>query len=213
MPEHLQAIPFALAQRLNTQWPQVLEWEARAWSDGCFELEYPGGRPQAVAVEGYRLVLDFDGEIYIVRTDADATHYRIEAAPAADVAATILWSGNHRTDGGICLELLLDASGNGSIAGCGEPGTRFGLGESGIGSLEYLAYALEYGALGSATSTDVGDSRLEIRGDKAFNGTPSQLRGIEVWARYSAIESYAGHSGASFALAVAWHDSSRLPSH
>ncbi len=204
MPEHLQAITFAFQQRLHDTPLEVLRWEEHAWQDGCFDLDFPGGCPLSVSpVPGYRISLrGAEGE-YVLRTDIEATRYRVEAAPPVDIGNVVFtWTGGESVG---CLDLQVDEDGRGAIAGCGEPSTAFDLAETGVGQSGMLQHLLNYRISAERDPDATWQERVAVRGDEDSTGPGIERAALE-FGSFLAIEAHAGRSGASFALAVAWGD-------
>lgn len=208
LPDTLEGLPFLLGQRLRSRAPEVASWERVDWSDGCFEIDYPDGCPLSVSpVPGYRVVMHLDGEEYVARTDIEARRYRLEIAPPLPAFdAVYVWTGNP-SDEYLCLDVQLAEGGDGMIASCGEAPTTFHLDQTGVGSLDVLAW-LRSAATYEALPPDWHDpalQRMYVAGTVVE--APGRLpRAAYEWGQIVAIQAYTGHSGASNALAIAWQD-------
>ncbi len=204
MPDHLQTVEMALRQRLQTSPLEVVTWERHDWRDGCFDLSFPGGCPLSVSpVPGYRLTLRAAGGDYVLRTDAEAARYRVEAAPAVDIGpVAFTWQGGESIE---CLDLQMSEDGRGAIAGCGEPPTAFDLAQTGVGQSGMLEHLLNYRISAVRDPDAAWEERVAVRGREDGTGPGSERAALE-YGSFLAIEAHAGTSGASFALAVAWGD-------
>lgn len=68
-----------LARHLEIE-PQsvsVLSVEATDWPDSCLGAEQPGEMCAAVITPGFKIVLDANGQKYVLHTNADGSNYRV----------------------------------------------------------------------------------------------------------------------------------------
>jgi hypothetical protein len=189
----------AMAQQLGVNPTDivVLEAEAVDWSDSCLGAGGPAEMCAQVITPGYRIVLEVNGEQYLVHTDADGNNYRLVDAPLPVVGEIILdWEGN--TDFGDCQNVTYGSEAV-SFAPCAAPNRM-------QGQLDFGDRAGELERMRATFAPFVYQSEP---GTVTFNGTgsteaaPSQQRMIAEWAQMVNIEVAAGRTSAANGLLFA----------
>jgi hypothetical protein len=57
---------------------EVLSYEETEWPDACLGLSEPGEMCAQVVTPGYEVILESDGESYMVRTNLSGDRVRLE---------------------------------------------------------------------------------------------------------------------------------------
>jgi hypothetical protein len=188
-----------LMQQLQVNFDEIeiVEVEEAAWPGGCLGLPAENEACTRAIVAGYRVVLEVNGDQYVFRTDQEATVIRLESAPAAQIGETVVeWTA---PDDQLCKVAHIGTEGV-AFGLCGGPlmGGHFGMPER----LDDLA---EFRSDFASFEADTPAGQITFTGEGDEEATPAQQRMIAEWARLVELEAYAGRSGASWGLALAWH--------
>ncbi len=199
-----EAVAMSLRQMLmqqlgaNFEAIEIVSVEAKEWPDGCLGLPTPDEACTLAIVPGYEVTLAVNSEMYVYRSNADASTIRLAEAPATDMGAVAMeWTQN--ADAGVCATAQL-----------GVEGAAFGLCGGPLLGLQVASpdYAHD---LGWFVNTYAPFEAETAAGHLLFNGTgtqtatPAEERMLAEWAQLAYHEASAGRSGASWGLAFAWH--------
>lgn len=189
----------AVAQQLgvNPTDIAVLEAEAVDWPDSCLGAGGPAEICAAVITPGYRIVLEANGQQFVVHTDADGNNYRLVEAPEPVVGVQILdWRGN--TALGDCQNTTYGEDGV-SFGPCTAPNRMMGRLDFGDRAAELERFRAEF--LPFVYESEAGT--LTFNGLGATEATPAQQRMISEWAQMVNLEVAAGRTSAANGLLFA----------
>jgi len=188
--------------RLDAEDIDLLSWEAVDWPDGCLGVPTDGFCTQAI-VPGYRLTVVLNGREFEYRTTrADAQPYLLLLAdgpqPALPPGAPgLTWRGG---DAG-CQHLQLAVDGRASLGPCGAPQEGLDLTDETKRKAQLEAWVAGFRDF----RLQSGPTTLAFRGEGFEDAPPAWQRAISAWAALVLQELESGRSGASWGLALAWH--------
>jgi hypothetical protein len=188
-----------LMQQLQANFDEIeiVEVEEAEWPDGCLGLPAENEMCTLAIVPGYRVVLEVNGDQYVFRTDREAHVIRLESAPEAQIGETLVeWTA---PEDQLCRVAQIGTEGV-AFGLCGGPlmGGHFGMPER-LDDLE------EFRNDFASFEADTPAGRVIFTGEGEEEATPAQQHMIAEWARLVGFEAYAGRSGASWGLVLAWH--------
>jgi hypothetical protein len=204
-PPAIQAARFTLATQLRVQSPdevRIVSWEQVEWPDGCLGIPIRDTMCTQAILPGYRIVLENKlGLRYVYRADLAGSQVLLELAPPTGIERPALtWEG-HDQGNGVCQALALAPNGEALVGPCGAPPMPLRLFDE-MGRTAQLTYFLNRFA---PFTTETPAGQIEFFGRGQEKASAVWQRAIAEWSRLAQRELLSGRGGASWGLALAWH--------
>jgi hypothetical protein len=198
LPDAARSAQQVLAQRLGVQPDdvEITKVEAVEWSDSCLGIPRIDAGCALVMTPGYRVTLLAVGQEYVFHTDAEGAAVELASGPGTEVVDPMVeWMGS--ADGCLVAHITADEV----TAGACDASLVTAPFTTADRPDELRGFAATYAPF----VADTPAGAVTFRGTGTTPASPAEQRMIAEWARLVAQEAQAGRSGASWALAIAYH--------